>query len=142
MGVNFRQIETGATRSIIGEAELFDLYPPKLKIVPDMTGDGIPDFFEFKEVETHLPGRERNGSFDTVTKMYLTKGAYGKDGRLVKSGDPITLATEQWNSTTGGNVIDVQFMDYNADGLMDVSFWQYVGHGKEFRQVILLSQKP
>ncbi|MBI2091487.1 MAG: hypothetical protein HYY43_03530 [Deltaproteobacteria bacterium] len=104
------------------------------KLIGDVTGDGIPDFLE--EVSTCIHSSVPRDEYCAwaETELLLTAGEYQDATRIVPSNNVYTLANT--------NLSHVTVQDFNNDGLLDISFREYIRGGSKLSpiQVILFNK--
>lgn len=113
-------------------------------LVPDLTGDGVPDFV------TIYASMGEEGTCNTYThRLHLHKGKFGplKDkGKLIKSKRSTLIFSKYFKKCLKrrcdgiSNFRNFQVADYNHDGRMDISFWEFTGNDCLYEKVLLLNK--
>lgn len=119
-------------------------------VVPDLTGDGIPDFLSVIPAEDGYENACQDGMIEPAVKLVLYKGAFSGNS-LLKTDDATVLYTTDKTSPHTRLVIS-PVQDYNHDGILDIAFRIYQYSTVSFRghdvsaiakttEVILMSER-
>jgi len=161
----FARLETTVAREF-GQNDMDEIFSSKGKhVVPDITGDGVPDFVEVSEEKGgrvyECVGVEENDEwkqFETTRSLLMIeKGVYNKSGGLMGSGESYILdkyvynedykncvgtysKDEHFPTAWGLGILLPEVKDYNGDNKNDVSYWKFMGRDVGYRQIIQLGE--
>ena len=114
------------------------------KVIPDVTGDGIPDYLNMTGNRTALNGDTfKSGTY----KLWVDPGMFSRDGKTLEY-LPVRMneiyyteinAQSKYSVFVGIPLIgNIEIADFNGDGLMDISFYEYTGKSYDYTKVLLL----
>lgn len=156
----FERVKTAETKYF---ASSFDIphkeYSKDSILIPDITGDGIPDFItveeHYSQGDIEKPTRDGKGTYwwfeEGISKtnfsytLFLYPGIFDKNRNLVSSARPEVIdhnasIDNPSNTDIGMVILDLEVKDYNNDCLPDISFLLFTGAKRaQYQRVILFN---
>ncbi len=161
MGIEYKVVKTGEGQSFNVDI-VRDLSCSHSQVVPDLTGDGVPDYLAVAAGDTwkDIQNCKKHQHYKMM-RMFVIAGGLEK-GQLVpkdakevfKTEPPAEETFSQAEPITPLNYVPLmirepEVKDFNGDGLMDISFYLYVsvaaqydvGRFDGYEKVLLLAEK-
>lgn len=97
---------------------------PRGALIPDVTGDGIPDFIVVDSKITKSHGADDKFVCGQNYIASIIAGKYNKDGKIVPSSDQTVL--HKYDGCGMGRLANWEVADYNGDGKPDIRLVEHI----------------